>query len=77
MTDNGACYRSQLFAAALKEAKHRRTRPYRPPLTGQSLHDLAVILPNEIGKLEWTASACCRRVALTGAGQIPLLMSHA
>jgi transposase InsO family protein len=35
MTDNGACYRSQLFAAALKEAKHRRTRPYRPQTNGK------------------------------------------
>jgi transposase InsO family protein len=31
MTDNGGCYRSRDFAAALGESvKHRRTRPYRP-----------------------------------------------
>jgi len=35
MTDNGACYRSKLFAAALGDAKHRRTRPYRPQTNGK------------------------------------------
>ncbi|CEH02141.1 Putative uncharacterized protein [Propionibacterium freudenreichii] len=31
MTDNGACYRSHVFAEALGEKiKHRWTRPYRP-----------------------------------------------
>ncbi|GAA1972080.1 IS481-like element ISMsm9 family transposase [Isoptericola halotolerans] len=35
MTDNGACYRSRAFAAALGQAKHRRTRPYRPQTNGK------------------------------------------
>jgi transposase InsO family protein len=36
MTDNGACYRSRAFAAALGPAiKHRRTRPYRPQTNGK------------------------------------------
>jgi len=36
MTDNGACYRSHAFAAALgKDVKHRRTRPYRPQTNGK------------------------------------------
>lgn len=36
MTDNGACYRSHAFAAALGEdVKHRRTRPYRPQTNGK------------------------------------------
>jgi transposase InsO family protein len=36
MTDNGACYRSHLFAAALGTGtKHRRTRPYRPQTNGK------------------------------------------
>ena len=30
LTDNGACYRSHAFAAALGPATHKRTRPYRP-----------------------------------------------
>ncbi|WP_262853069.1 IS481 family transposase, partial [Mumia quercus] len=36
MTDNGACYRSHAFEAALGEdVKHRRTRPYRPQTNGK------------------------------------------
>jgi len=36
MTDNGACYRSYAFKAALGEGvKHRRTRPYRPQTNGK------------------------------------------
>jgi transposase InsO family protein len=36
MTDNGSCYRSHVFAAALGEdVKHRRTRPYRPQTNGK------------------------------------------
>lgn len=36
MTDNGSCYRSDHFAAALGEGvKHRRTRPYRPQTNGK------------------------------------------
>ena len=30
LTDNGSCYRSKVFADALGEIRHRRTRPYRP-----------------------------------------------
>ncbi len=36
MTDNGSCYRSRAFAAALgAQVKHRRTRPYRPQTNGK------------------------------------------
>jgi hypothetical protein len=36
MTDNGACYRSRAFAAALGDGvQHRRTRPYRPQSTAR------------------------------------------
>lgn len=35
MTDNGACYRSRAFAAALGNIQHRRTRPYRPQTNGK------------------------------------------
>ncbi len=35
MTDNGACYRSHLFAAALGTARHQFTRPYRPQTNGK------------------------------------------
>ena len=35
MTDNGSCYRSRDFAAALGDVKHRFTRPYRPQTNGK------------------------------------------
>ena len=35
MTDNGSCYRSRAFAAALGEIKHVWTRPYRPQTNGK------------------------------------------
>ena len=35
MTDNGSCYRSHVFAAALGEIKHVWTRPYRPQTNGK------------------------------------------
>lgn len=35
MTDNGSCYRSRVFAAALGAIQHRRTRPYRPQTNGK------------------------------------------
>jgi transposase InsO family protein len=35
LTDNGACYRSKDFAAALGQIVHKRTRPYRPQTNGK------------------------------------------
>jgi transposase InsO family protein len=35
MTDNGACYRSRDFAAALGNIRHVWTRPYRPQTNGK------------------------------------------
>ena len=36
LTDNGACYRSRAFTAALgPNIKHRKTRPYRPQTNGK------------------------------------------
>jgi hypothetical protein len=35
LTDNGSCYRSGTFAAALGKIEHRRTRPYRPQINGK------------------------------------------
>ena len=34
LIDNGSCSRSKVFADALGDIEHRRTRPYRPLLTG-------------------------------------------
>jgi transposase InsO family protein len=35
LTDNGACYRSRVFTAALGSIVHKRTRPYRPATNGK------------------------------------------
>ena len=35
LTDNGSCYRSKVFADALGDIEHRRTRPYRPQTNGK------------------------------------------
>jgi transposase InsO family protein len=35
LTDNGSCYRSHDFAAALGSVVHTRTRPYRPATNGK------------------------------------------
>ncbi|MEJ7634356.1 IS481 family transposase [Aeromicrobium sp.] len=35
MTDNGSCYKSKLWTQTLGEAKHVRTRPYRPQTNGK------------------------------------------
>lgn len=35
ITDNGACYRSGAFAAALGGAEHKRTKPYTPKHNGK------------------------------------------
>jgi transposase InsO family protein len=35
LTDNGSCYRSSHFAAALGGVRHTRTRPYRPQTNGK------------------------------------------
>jgi transposase InsO family protein len=35
LTDNGACYRSRVFAAALADTSHTFTRPYRPATNGK------------------------------------------
>lgn len=35
LTDNGSCYRSRHFAAAIGGVRHSRTRPYRPATNGK------------------------------------------
>jgi transposase InsO family protein len=35
LSDNGSCYRSKLFNAALGEVTHKFTRPYRPQTNGK------------------------------------------
>jgi transposase InsO family protein len=40
LTDNGSCYRSRAFAAALlaTRTRHKRIRPYRPRPTVERFH---------------------------------------
>lgn len=66
LTDNGSCYRSNVFAQALqwRGIKHRRTRPYRPQTNGK------VERFNRTLKHEWAyakayRSESARRAALT------------
>jgi transposase InsO family protein len=35
VTDNGACYRADAFARALRGAKHKRIKPYTPRRNGK------------------------------------------
>jgi transposase InsO family protein len=35
LTDNGACYRSGIFAIVLRRSKHCRTKPYHPQTNGK------------------------------------------
>lgn len=51
MTDNGSCYRSHAFAAALGDIQHRWTRPYRPQTNGK------VERFNRTLEAEWAYSA--------------------
>ncbi|SDI81966.1 Integrase core domain-containing protein [Arthrobacter subterraneus] len=45
LTDNGSCYRSRAFAAALGDGvKHKRTRPYRPQTNGKVERDNRTLL---------------------------------
>jgi transposase InsO family protein len=46
LTDNGTCYRSRLFAAALAEhgIAHRWTRPYRPQTNGKAERFIRTLL---------------------------------
>ena len=67
MTDNGSCFVSKLYAAALVrlKAKHSRTRPYTPRTNGKAERFIQTILR------EWAyarpyASSARRRALLPG-----------
>jgi transposase InsO family protein len=65
LTDNGSCYRSRHFAAALAAAgiKHRRTRPYRPQTNGK-VERFNRTLQNEWAYAKAYRSESARRAAL-------------
>ncbi|MFK0026216.1 IS481 family transposase [Streptomyces sp. NPDC090798] len=65
LTDNGACYRSQTWAAALAatSTKHKRTRPYTPRMNGK-VERFNGTLSREWAYVRDYASEHERRVAL-------------
>ncbi len=77
--DNGSAFTDAwlLRGCAVLGIKLTHSTPRRPPLTGQSLDRLPVILPHVKRESDRPGAWCRRRVALTGAGRIPLLVSHA
>jgi hypothetical protein len=77
--DNGSAFVDAwlLRACAVLGIKLVHSRPGRPLLTGQCLDDPALMQPDAVGKLDLVPGVCGRRVALTGAGQILLLVCHA
>jgi putative transposase len=77
--DNGSPFVDAwlLRGCAVLGIKLVHSRPGKPPLTGQSLDHLPVVLLHVDGQLDRHCARCRRRVALTGTGQIPLLVSHA
>ncbi len=77
--DNGSAFVDAwlLRACASLGIKLVHSQPGRPPLTGQSLDRLPVVPPHVNRESDWPGAWCRRRVALTWAGQFPLLVSHA
>src|SRR5579871_6854158 len=71
--DNGAPFANAWLArtCAVLGIRLIHSKPYSPPLTGQSLDHLPVVLLHVDGQLDRHCARCRRRVALTGTGQIP------
>ena len=57
LTDNGSCYRSKLWAAALAETgvTHKRTRPYRPQTNGKVERFHRILLEEWAYIRDWTS----------------------
>jgi transposase InsO family protein len=67
LTDNGSCYRSRAFAAALTATAtvHKRTRPYRPQTNGKAERFNRILL-DEWAYADLYTSETERRAALPG-----------
>ena len=67
LTDNGACYRSRHWAAALASTsvEHKRTRPYRPQTNGKVERFHRILLEEWAYIRPWTSDAQ-RRAAYDG-----------
>lgn len=59
LTDNGSCYRSRLWAAALADTgvTHKRTRPYRPQTNGKVERFHRILLEEWAYIRPWTSEA--------------------
>lgn len=59
LTDNGSCYRSRLWAAALADTNvtHKRTRPYRPQTNGKVERFHRILLEEWAYIRPWTSEA--------------------
>lgn len=55
ITDNGACYRSAVFASALEGAEHRRTKPYTPDHNGKIERYNRILAEEWLYTKTWTA----------------------
>lgn len=55
ITDNGACYRSGAFAAALNGAEHRRTKPYTPKHNGKVERYNRILAEEFLDARTWTS----------------------
>lgn len=55
ITDNGACYRSTAFTAALNGAEHRRTRPYTPKHNGKDEPYNRIVAEEFLYARAWTS----------------------
>ena len=77
--DNGSAFVDAwlLRACAKLGIKLVHSQPRRPPLTGQSPDRHLTSYRNVNREPDRRCASCHRRVALTGAGQIPLLVFHA
>ncbi|MFV0374508.1 IS481 family transposase [Microbacterium sp.] len=66
LTDNGSCYRSWVFAAALaaSNSRHKRTRPYRPQTNGKVERYHRTMATEWLYARAWTSNDE-RRAALT------------
>lgn len=55
LTDNGSCYRSRDFAAALADTRHTFTRPYRPATNGKVERFNRTLLTEWAYARKWTS----------------------
>lgn len=55
ITDNGACYRSNAFAAALNGSEHRRTKPYTPKHNGKVERYNRIVAEEFLYARTWTS----------------------